>query len=88
MNQATQNKGNIINGYHKKLKGITKEGLEHAVKEYNNNYFELYKDLAKGTEKEIILNPYNPEKNKNKVLFEFKEGKVSTRKEFIRTVKF
>jgi hypothetical protein len=86
--ESTDKKGNIINGYHKKLKGITKEGLEHAVKEYNNNYFELYKDLAKGTEKEIILNPYNPEKNKNKVLFEFKEGKVSTRKEFIRTVKF
>ena len=85
--------GNTIEGCHIRLKGITKEGLEHSAKQYKNNtmnmnYLDLYKDLSQGIEKNIILNPFNPDNNKNKVLFEFKQGKVSTRKEFIRKVKF
>jgi hypothetical protein len=85
--------GNKINGYHNRLKGITIEGLTHAAKKYSlkgdiPEYFKLYEDLALGNKKEIILNPFNIEKHKNKVLFEFKMGKVSTRKEFIRKIKF
>jgi hypothetical protein len=86
--ESTDKDGNTITGHHIRLKGITEEGLEHTAKQYDGGYFELYEDLAKGTEKEIVLNPFNPEKNKNKVLFEFKAGKVSTRKEFTRKVKF
>jgi hypothetical protein len=80
--------GNTITGYHTRLKGITLDGLENASKDYANGYFGLYEDLAKGTKKKIILNPFNEEENKQKVLFEFKVGKVKTRKKFIREVKF
>lgn len=91
--------GNTIVGHHIRCKGITPEGLEHSAKEYSKmtkynyeeiaqGYWELYEDLSKGTKKKFILNPYNPDENKQKVLFEFKEGRVSTRKEFIRAVQF
>jgi hypothetical protein len=80
--------GNVINGYHIRLKGITTEGLEHTAKAYENGYTGLYEDLARGTEKKIILNPFNIEDNKQKVLFAFTKGKVGTRNEFIRRVKF
>ena len=80
--------GKTITGTHIRLKGITEAGLEHSAKEYKDGYFGLYNDLAKGTKKKIILNPFNPDENKNKVLFEFKDGRVRTRKEFTREVKF
>lgn len=80
--------GNIITGTHIRLKGITEEGLAHTSKEYADGYFGLYKDLAKGTKKKIILNPFNEDENKQKVMFEFIEGRVRTRKEFTREVSF
>ena len=86
--ESKNDKGETINGYHIRLKGITKEGLEHEAKKYDDSYLGLYKELAKGKEIEMILNPFNPDENKNKVLFEFKEGKVRTRKEFTRVVRF
>ena len=91
--ESKDKNGDIITGHHIRLKGITEEGMEHTAKEYSEDkktpeYFTLYEDLAKGTSKKIILNPFDPDKNHNKVLFEFKEGKVSTRKEFARIVKF
>jgi hypothetical protein len=88
--ESKDTNGDTITGYHIRLKGITKEGLAHEVKKYNNNYFELYKDLASGKEIQMILNPFDKDNNSQKALFEFKDGKVSTRKssEFIRSVKF
>jgi hypothetical protein len=85
--------GNIITGHHIRLKGITEAGLEHTAKTYSTDgktpeYFKMYEDLANGTPKKIILNPYNKETNSQKVLFEFSDGNVGTRKEFIREVKF
>lgn len=85
--------GNKITGHHIRLKGITEAGLEHTAKTYSADgktpeYFKMYEDLAKGTPKKIILNPYNKETNSQKVLFEFSDGNVGTRKEFIREVKF
>lgn len=80
--------GKIINDYHIRLKGITKEGLHHISKKYENSYLGLYEDLTKGNEIGIILNPYDEINNSKKVLFEFKKGVVKTRKEFIRKVKF
>lgn len=79
--------GNTITGQHIRLKGITEEGLEHTAKKYNG-YENLYTELSKGEKIKIILNPFDESKNKNKVLFDFKEGKVSTKKEFTREVKF
>jgi hypothetical protein len=86
--ESKDENGNTINGFHIRLKGITKEGLEHEAKKYNNSYLGLYEDLAKGIEKKIILNPFNEEENKQKVLFDFKDGKVSTKAKFGRIVKF
>ena len=91
--ESTDEDGKTITGYHIRLKGITSEGMKHTAKTYSSDnrtpeYFKFYEDLAKGTEKSIILNPYNPDENSNKVLFEFKKGRVSTRKEFKRRIKF
>ena len=49
-------KNNIINGFHMRLKGITKSGLEKASKEHGGN-LELYKKLMRGDEIKFILNP-------------------------------
>lgn len=86
--ESVDKNGNKISGTHIRLKGITEAGLEHTSKDYKDGYFGLYQDLAKGTKKKIILNPFDKDKNKNKVLFEFKQGRVSTRKEFAREVSF
>ena len=80
--ESKDKSGRTINGYHIRLKGITKEGLDHASEEYEDSYFGLYKDLASGITKRILLNP------KDKVLFEYKSGYVSTKTEFFREVKF
>jgi hypothetical protein len=80
--------GEPIYDYHIRLKGITKEGLEHESKKYVDSYLGLYTELANGISKKITLNPFNEEDNKEKVLFEFKNGKVSTRGLFTREVKF
>lgn len=80
--------GDVIRGSHIRLKGITPEGLEHEAKKYENGYEGLYEDLAYENEIDFILNPFNEEQNKKKVLFEFKDGKVSTKKEFRRKVRF
>jgi hypothetical protein len=84
--------GSVVNGFHKRLKGITPEGLEHSAKDYANSYFGLYVDLASGNSKDILLNPFNTETGKEKVLFDFtrcgqKMG-VSTKGEFRRVVSF
>jgi len=85
--ESKDNNGNTIYGHHIRLKGITKEGLDHAAKKHGG-YLGLYTKLAKGNAIDIILNPFDHENNKEKVLFEFKNGHVKTKKEFIRTVKF
>ena len=86
--ESVDENGNKIHGHHIRLKGITEEGLEDASKHYENGYVGLYEDLAEGNEVKIILNPYNESENSKKVLFEFGKGTVSTKKEFIRSVKF
>jgi hypothetical protein len=82
--------GNTINGFHIRLKGITKEGLEEQSKKYKDSYLGLYKELAAGKKIEMTLNPFNIEENKDKALFLFKNGKVSTREsgKFTRVVQF
>jgi hypothetical protein len=80
--------GNTIKGFHIRLKGITKEGLNHEAKKYNNSYLGLYEDLAKGKEIVITLNPYDVDNQKQKVLFEYKKGSVQFKDNFTRKVKF
>lgn len=86
--ESVDKNGDKITGFHIRLKGITKEGLEHESKKYSDSYFGLYSDLSKGMDKNIVLNPFNKDENRQKVLFNFKNGMVSTKKEFIRKVKF
>jgi len=80
--ESKDKNGNTINGYHIRLKGITKEGLDHTAEEYEDSYFGLFNDLLNGITKRILLNPIG------KVLFEYKSGYVSTKTEFYREVKF
>lgn len=86
--QSKNKNGTIINGYHIRLKGITEAGLKNTSKKYKNSYEGLYTDLAKGKEIEIILNPYDEEEEKHKIMFEYVNGQVKTRKKFIRKVQF
>ena len=74
--------GNTINGYHIRLKGITEAGLIHTANMYKNSYTGLYTELSQGKSINFLLNP------KDKVLFEFNKGQVSTKKDFYREVKF
>jgi len=80
--ESKDKNGNTINGYHVRLKGITEAGLNAKASEYNNSFTGLYEDLAKGNKVKILLNP------KDKVLFEYKKGTVSTKGDFFRNVKF
>jgi len=89
--ESKDEKGNTINGYHYRLKGITKEGLEHVSKKYSNTFEGIYEDLAKGVTMEIPLNPYNPEEGTQKPLFVYENNHVRVRDEkdvVSRTVSF
>jgi hypothetical protein len=86
--ESTDKDGNTINGYHIRMKGQTEEGLLHASKKYTDSYFGLYKSLADDDAVDILLNPFDPDTNNKKVLFEFNKGKVSTRKPFYRIACF
>lgn len=94
--RGRNSEGEIIYADHIKLKGVTKEGIEEAVSRYGgkeikenkpNGAENLFQALARGDEVEFILNPYDKLNNKQKVCFEYKNGKVYTRNKFIRTMK-
>lgn len=82
--------GNTITGFHTRMKGISRAGLEHEQKKYPNGYEGLYEKLAKGEKITFILNPTDVENNKKNPKFIFKDGTVSIRPEnsFIREVLF
>lgn len=79
---SNDDSGAVIKGIHSRMKGITVEGLEQKAKEYSNGYMGLYEELATGKSVAILLNP------ETKVLFEYHNGNVRTRKEFVRHVQF
>lgn len=74
--------GNTIHGYHIRLKGITEAGMKNEASKYRDSYTGMYEDFANGKEINILLNP------KDKVLFEYKKGFVTTKGDFYRKVKF
>ncbi len=80
--ESKDKNGNTINGFHIRLKGITEAGLEHSASKYEDSYVGLFTELSKGKTIKMLLNP------KDKVLFEYKKGHVSTKSEFYREVKF
>ena len=70
-------------------------GISDKIKEkyslFNENeqHFQMYKALCeKGSTEIFILNPRDDDNNKNHIMFEFKNGKCNTRKEFKRIVRF
>jgi len=84
--QSENDKGEIINGYHMRMKGISESALKYASEKYfNGDYFKLYEHLSKGGQQEFILNPY-----KYSVSFEYVKGGIRSRdyQEFKRVVKF
>jgi hypothetical protein len=80
--ESKDKNGNTINGFHIRLKGITEAGLEHSASKYEDSYVGLFTELSKGKTIKMLLNP------KDKVLFEYKQGHVSTKSEFYREIKF
>jgi len=80
--------GMVLHDTHFRLKGITLEGIEHQAKKFNNDFFMMYKELSSSKPLNFLLNPYDKENNKQKVLFDFKNGIVKTKSEFYRELKF
>jgi hypothetical protein len=84
--ESTNDKGEIINGYHMRMKGISEDALKYASETYfNNDYFKLYEYLSEGNQQEFILNPY-----KYSVSFEYIKNGIRSRnyQEFKRICKF
>jgi hypothetical protein len=84
--QSENDKGEIITGYHMRMKGISESALKYASEKYfNGDYFKLYEHLSKGGQQEFILNPY-----KYSVSFEYVKGGIRSRdyQEFKRIVSF
>lgn len=84
--ESTNDKGDIINGYHMRMKGISEDALKYASETYfNNDYFKLYEYLSEGNQQEFILNPY-----KYSVSFEYIKNGIRSRnyQEFKRICKF
>jgi hypothetical protein len=84
--QSENDKGEIITGYHMRMKGISESALKYASEKYfNGDYLKLYEHLSKGKEQEFILNPY-----KYSVSFEYVKGGIRSRnyQEFKRIVSF
>ena len=84
--QSENDKGEIITGYHMRMKGISESALKYASEKYfNGDYLKLYEHLSQGNEQEFILNPY-----KYSVSFEYVKGGIRSRnyQEFKRIVKF
>lgn len=87
--ESTNEKGDIIHGYHYRMKGVTKEGILNQIgKKYKDivkyeNIEKLYEGLANSESVEFLLNPKG-----EKVMFEYVDNHVRTRRDFIREVSF
>jgi hypothetical protein len=84
--QGNDKLGNIINGFHYRMKGATDNSIKYEVnKNCGGDYFTLYNKLSRNIPVDFILNPYN-----EKVMFEYTKSGVKTRKtgDFVRTIKF
>lgn len=88
--RGTDKDGNIKEDIHYRMKGVTSTGLEEEAKKTPGGMFGLFKELASGVEKKILLNPFNVEDNKKSVMFDFHKAGMSVemKKPFYRTVKF
>jgi len=76
--------GSKVEGYHVRLKGVTKAGIDDQIQKHGNDPLKLFKKLAVGKKIDFILNPVG------KCSFEYNTGGVITREQnsFIREVSF
>lgn len=79
--QSVDKNNNIITDSHIRLKGITKEGIKHAIDQCGSE-IELFKRLASGKKYKFLLNP------QGKTLFEYNTEGVKTKDKFERVIKF
>ena len=76
------NTGEIINGYHYRMKGVPQRSIAHYCKHHNIEIIDLYKQMFKGKAVTFDLLA-------DSVSFEYmKDGTVRSRRKFLRTVKF
>ena len=82
--------GNVVTGTHYRMKGITEDGLKYsAKKDFCGDAFKMYEYLTTGMALNILMNPYDEETNKTKVMFDFVKGHgVTTKTSFYREVCF
>jgi len=75
--------GNVQRGHHIRMKGITKAGIAHVIKEYETPE-NVFRTLANG---QVISIPLNPDSNKP--MFDYQDVSVYTRAtgSFLRQVK-
>jgi len=93
MLESKDEKGKIITGCHKRLKGVTSSGLLQQGRIFGDgvtpNYLELYRKLATDPEGvRFTLNPYDAINEKQNILFEYSGGRVRFKNTFTRLVKF
>ena len=85
--QSENDKGENIQGYHMRMKGISESALQYACEnEFEGDYFKLYEHLSiTGNKQKFILNPYT-----DSVSFEYIPGGIRSRnyQEFVRIVSF
>lgn len=87
--EAINSKGEKINDYHIRLKGVTQAGVDHAIKEVGCP-IKLFTHLADGKSHKFILNPTDTENNKKNPSFLFTKKSVKIRDEntFERILRF
>jgi hypothetical protein len=89
--QSVNDKDEIIQDVHIKLKGITESGVNHKInyymKEQKMNKVDavkyMFNEMLKGTKMAFVLNPKN-----EKVMFDYHSYSVSTSKEQIRILDY
>jgi hypothetical protein len=86
-----QAEGKDIGQYHARLKGITAEGLQHAIEEEGSNEVEaviqIFTKLAEGQARSFLLNP-KLANGRKKMLLDFNKGTIRTKRLFYRTLTF
>jgi uncharacterized protein YegP (UPF0339 family) len=84
-----------IDMYHARMKGVTKEGLQHAIECIQENtdkseidsVIELYTNLSNDKTHRFLLNP-KLKSGKKKMLLDFNKGSIVTKRLFYREVSF
>ena len=80
--------GNLVVGHHYRTKGMTKEGMEFEGKKYSNGVLGIYQKLCTGVPVDVVMNPFDPETNKDKFMVKYEHGRPWTKELFPRRLQF